>query len=220
MKKNILITGAQGALGGHVTERFLKEGYDVTGTLLKGEKVRVANQASWVEVDLTRSSSVQSALDGKTYSTLVHCAGGFRFATVADTTDEDLDFLINTNLRSTFYLLRSLLPGMKKNNFGRIVLISARATLQPAAGLAAYEASKAGLNMIVASLTEELKDFDITVNAVLPSIIDTPANRSSMPKADFSKWVRPEQLAEIIFSLTQGLGAPIRGGLIPVYGNV
>lgn len=221
MQKKVLITGAQGALGSQVSARFQKAGYGVTGTLLKGtEKPKSNPETSWLEMDLADSRSVRAALTGSSYPTLIHCAGGFRFASVAETSDEDLDFLINTNLRSTFYLLRELLPEMKKNNYGRIVLISAKATLHPTAGVAAYAASKAGLNMLVASLTEELKDFDITINAVLPSIIDTPANRSSMPKADFSKWVRSEELAEIIFSLTQGFGKPIRGALLPVSGNV
>lgn len=220
MQKNVFITGAQGALGRHVTNRFLQAGYAVTGTLMKGEKNQGTKEASWVEVDLADSRSVKAALEGKSFSCFVHCAGGFRFASVEDTTDQDLDFLINTNLKSTLYLLRELLPAMKKNNYGRIVLISAKATLQPGAGLAAYAASKAGLNMIVASLTEEMKKFDITVNAVLPTIIDTPANRASMPEADYSKWVSGEELADIIFSLTQSLGKPIRGALIPVSGNV
>ena len=109
---------------------------------------------------------------------------------------------------------------MKKKNFGRMVFISARSTFQPGAGVGAYSASKSGLNMLVSSLAEEVKEFNINVNAILPTVIDTPSNRSGMPKADFSKWVKPEQLAEIIFSLTSTWGDPVHGALIPVSGRV
>jgi NAD(P)-dependent dehydrogenase (short-subunit alcohol dehydrogenase family) len=116
--------------------------------------------------------------------------------------------------------MRELLPPMKKRGFGRIVLVSARATLNPPAGMSAYAASKAGLNALVSSVAEELKDFDININAVMPSMIDTLANRRDMPKADFKKWVSPDALAEIIFSLTQPWGKPIHGALIPVAGRL
>ena len=91
-------------------------------------------------------------------------------------------------------------------------LVSAKATLQPGAGMGLYTASKAGLNALTASLAEEVKGQDITVNSVLPTIIDTPANRRDMPDANFTSWVRHEALAEIIFGLTQSWGSPIRRG--------
>jgi NAD(P)-dependent dehydrogenase (short-subunit alcohol dehydrogenase family) len=151
---------------------------------------------------------------------LVHCAGGFRYAPIDQLEDKDLQFLIDANLRSSFYLVRALLPEMKKKNFGRLVLISSKSTLQAPAGLSAYAASKVGLNALVSAVAEEVKSFDININAVMPTVIDTPANRRDMPKADFSSWVSPAQLAEIIFSLTQPWGKPIHGALIPVAGRV
>ena len=223
MNQKVLITGAQGALGSQVVQKYLSAGYQVSGTLLKGTKVpdsASSSKVNWIEVELGDAHSVRSALGQSDFGTLVHCAGGFRFSKLDQLTDEDLEFLLSANLKSTFYLLRELLPAMKKNNFGRIVLVSAKATLGPGAGLGAYAASKVGLNMIVASLTEETKSQDITINAVLPSMIDTPANRKDMPDADFSKWVPTAELADIILSLTQPYGRSIRGALLPVSGRV
>jgi NAD(P)-dependent dehydrogenase (short-subunit alcohol dehydrogenase family) len=134
--------------------------------------------------------------------------------------DADIDFLINANLKSGLVLARELLPGMKKKNFGRMVFVSARATMAPGVGVGAYAASKAGLNMLVGSIAEETKEFDINVNAVLPTIIDTPINRSDMPGSDFSKWVKPEEISEIVYSLTSPWGKPIHGALIPVAGRL
>jgi NAD(P)-dependent dehydrogenase (short-subunit alcohol dehydrogenase family) len=176
-------------------------------------------------MDLGDSASVHQTADdlahrGIQIDALVHCAGGFRFAMADETSDDDLDFLLGSNLRSAFLLLREFLPGMKKRNFGRLVFVSARATFSSTAGMAAYSASKAGLNMLVSSLAEEVKRQDINVNAVLPTVLDTPANRKDMPQADFSTWVAPSALADIIYSLTQPWGQPIHGALIPVAGRI
>ena len=220
--KNVLITGAQGALGSWVVEKFLNEGWSVTGTYFPSfqETCQVCSEVEWLKVDLADPQSVRGAFSAHSFDALVHCAGGFRYAASDQISDADLDFLINTNLKSAFYLVREILPGMKQRNYGRIVFVSARATLQPAAGLSAYAASKAGLNMLTASLAEEVKSFDININAVLPSIIDTPANRRDMPHSDFSKWVSPEELAEVILTLTSPKGRPIHGALVPVSGRV
>jgi NAD(P)-dependent dehydrogenase (short-subunit alcohol dehydrogenase family) len=174
----------------------------------------------WLKLDITDSKAVDSALAGLTIDGLVHCAGGFRFKNVEQTDDADLDFLINVNLRSAFILLRTLIPGMKQRNFGRVVLISSRATLSPPAGMSAYAASKAGLNALVSSLAEEVKKFDINVNAVMPTVIDTPANRRDMPGADPATWVSPDALAGIIVSLLLPPSQAIHGALVPVAGRV
>ena len=221
-QKKVLITGAQGGLGQQVIHRFLKEGLAVTGVLHSSDKLQhqSASGAQWISLDLTQSEDVKTVFSQRSFDILIHCAGGFRFGKVDELSDTDLDFLLDVNLRSSFYLVRELLPAMKKRNFGRIVFISSASTLNPGAGMAAYLASKAGLNILTASLTEELKDFDITVNALLPSIIDTEANRRAMPNADFSSWVTPAQLTEIIHTLVTPVGNPIRGALIPVKGRV
>ncbi len=221
-KKKVLLTGANGVLGFSVAEKFLQTGLDVTGVFHKSLDPVHQKWSSihWAQVDLTDSQAVSAAFSNQSFDIWVHCAGGFRFSTVEQIRDDDLDFLINTNLKSAFFLARELIPGMKKRNFGRIVFISSRATFQPGQGMAAYAASKAGLNMLTSALAEETKAFDITVNAVLPTVIDTPSNRREMPQANFSDWVQPGQLADIIFSLTSSLGKPIHGALIPVAGRL
>jgi NAD(P)-dependent dehydrogenase (short-subunit alcohol dehydrogenase family) len=220
--KKVVVTGAAGALGQVVAQKFFQAGFEVTGTSHESSVPSFdgAQSMKWIQVDLTNSQSMKKAFSQQKFDIAVHCAGGFRFAFIDQLSDSDLDFLVNTNLKSAFYLIRELLPHMKDQNFGRIVFVSAKATFQPGAGMGAYAATKAGLNMLTAALAEEVKKFDITVNAVLPSVIDTPPNRRDMPKANFYDWVTPAQLAEIIFSLTASLGKPIHGALIPVAGRV
>jgi NAD(P)-dependent dehydrogenase (short-subunit alcohol dehydrogenase family) len=131
-----------------------------------------------------------------------------------------VDFLVRANLLSTIHLLRAIVPVMKTRGFGRIVLVGAKATLSPGAGMGVYLATKAGINQLVQSVAEELKPADITINAVMPSMIDTPANRKAMPEADYGKWVAREELAGIIFGLTQPGSRAIHGALIPVSGRL
>jgi NAD(P)-dependent dehydrogenase (short-subunit alcohol dehydrogenase family) len=220
--QSVLITGAQGALGIQVVKRFLAAGCRVTGIdRIPPKKLDLPNteNLSWIEMDITNPSEVRAKVPTD-IDAMIHCAGGFRWVPTDSFQDEDLDFLLNTNLKSSFLLARQVLPGMKKRNFGRIVFIGAKATLQPSAGMGLYTASKAGLNMLTGALADEVREFDINVNTVMPSIIDTAANRADMPQADFSKWVSPVELAEIIFSLTQPLTKTMNGALIPVAGRL
>jgi NAD(P)-dependent dehydrogenase (short-subunit alcohol dehydrogenase family) len=220
-KQTVLVTGAEGALGGFVAKRFLAGGYRVVGTHHPAGRPGSEPGVQWLAMSLADPASVREGLKAAgDVDALAHCAGGFRYAELGATSDEDFNFLVDANLRSTFFLLRELLPSMKKRNHGRIVLVSARATQQPPAGMSAYCATKAAINALVASAADEARPFDININAVMPTIIDTPANRASMPKADFSTWVAPEALAEIIFSLTQPVGKPVNGALIPVAGRL
>lgn len=221
--QTVLITGAEGALGSVVRKRFATAGYQVIGTYHPGGTPPTSEDSAtrFIKVDLANSATVHQTISSLgDIDVLVHCAGGFRYAQVENTSDDDLDFLFNSNLRSSFLLLRELLPSMKKRNFGRIVLISSKATLQAPAGMSAYCAAKAGINALVSSAAEEVKAFDINVNAVMPTVIDTPANRRDMPKANFASWVTPNELAEIIFSLTQPFGKPVHGALIPISGRI
>ena len=222
--KNILVTGAEGALGSAVVKRFVASGTSVIGTYREAPGI-ADERITWVKMNISDSRSVAEGIASLRaqfgeIEGLIHCAGGFRYSPLEQTSDQDLDFLLNVNLRSAFLLLRELLPSMKKKGFGRIVLVSAKASLNPGAGLSAYAASKAGLNAIVSSVADEVRSYDININAVMPSMIDTLANRKDMPKADFAAWVKPEELAEIIFSLTQALGKPLNGALIPVTGRL
>jgi NAD(P)-dependent dehydrogenase (short-subunit alcohol dehydrogenase family) len=200
-------------------KKFAESGAKVIGTDLPGD-FKSMKGVEFVPANLFDTKDIKAALSELDVDVLVHCAGGFRFAMADQTSDADLDFLINANLKSGIILAREFLPGMKKKNFGRMVFVSSRATFAPGVGVSAYAATKAGLNALVGSLAEETKDFNINVNAVLPTVIDTPTNRKDMPDADYNKWVKPEQLTEIVHSLTSEWGQPIHGALIPVAGRL
>jgi NAD(P)-dependent dehydrogenase (short-subunit alcohol dehydrogenase family) len=124
------------------------------------------------------------------------------------------------NVRTALLASQAALPHLLARGAGRIVNVGALAAAQAASGMGAYAASKAGVARLTEAMAEELKDRNITVNAVLPSILDTPANRAEMPKADPSKWVTPDALARVIVFLMSGDAAPITGALVPVKGRV
>jgi NAD(P)-dependent dehydrogenase (short-subunit alcohol dehydrogenase family) len=151
---------------------------------------------------------------------LINVAGAFRWQTVADGDPAIWDQLFAVNLKSALFTSRAAIPFLRQSRQGRIINIGANAALKAGAGMGAYTASKSGLHRLTESLAEELKAVGITVNAVLPSIIDTPANRADMPKADFTTWVTPRALAEVILFLASDAGAPVTGALLPVTGRV
>lgn len=228
--RRVLVTGASGALGSAVVNRFVDAGCTVVGAdlILESETFQDDSKRKrlhWVKLDATVSESIERTCNQfidrfGAIDAFVHCAGGFRFAHADSVDDGDIDFLIDANLRSSILMLRETLKSMKQSNFGRIVLVSSAATLRPGPGVSTYSATKSGLNALVKSIAEEVKEFDINVNAILPSVINTEANRSSMPESDFSKWVPPADLARVIFALTQPLMKSVRGALIPVTGGM
>lgn len=222
MLKTILVTGVTGNLGLEVARRFVKGGCQVLGTILQSGAEPIEG-VQFITMDVTDLTSIETAL--KNLSTeihgLVHCAGGFRFLKTEQLTPKDYQFLMDLNLKSALFLAHALIPQMRTQNFGRLIFIGSAATLRhPGTGMGAYAASKAGINMLVSSLADEVRAYDINVNAVLPSTIDTPINRKDMPQADFSQWVKPSDLADIIFSLTQPWGKAIHGALLPVTGRL
>lgn len=223
-----MVTGADGALGRSVRERFQADSgaAHVIGTrLLASPGAEPELRDGWLSVDLAEPRSVARAWAllksaGAEPDVVVHCAGGFRYAPHDVISDADLDFLLAANLKSSLLISRAAIPFMKSRGFGRMVFVGARGALTAAPNMAVYAATKAAVHSLVQSLAEELKGSDITVNAVLPSIIDTPANRRDMAGADFTKWVTPAALAEVILMLTRETGTPISGALIPVPGRV
>jgi NAD(P)-dependent dehydrogenase (short-subunit alcohol dehydrogenase family) len=174
-------------------------------------------------VDLADAAQAKAAIDDAARAlggldALVNIAGTFRFETLTDGSPDTWDFLYRINLRTAVAASKAALAHLPDG--GRIVNIGAASALKAGAGVGAYTASKAGVLRFTESLAEELKARNITVNAVLPSIIDTPPNRRDMPKADFAKWVRPEQLADVIVFLLSDQASAITGALIPVTGRV
>ncbi len=151
---------------------------------------------------------------------LVNTAGAFRWQTLADGDPDDWDTLYRVNLRTAVVASKSALPHLRQRGGGRIINVGAAAAARGGAGMGAYTAAKAGVARLTESLAAEVKDQGINVNAVLPSIIDTPANRADMPKADFSRWVTPEALAEVILFLASDAARAVTGALLPVSARV
>jgi NAD(P)-dependent dehydrogenase (short-subunit alcohol dehydrogenase family) len=224
--KTIAVTGAFGALGTAVVQALRREGANVAAidfAAAPREPASLAGAEPFGGVDLADDGAAARTLaairerfgrlDG-----LVNIAGGFRWETVADGKLESWDAMYRMNVRTTVAACQAALPHL--GDGGRIVNIGANGATKAAAGMGAYAASKAGVARLTEALAEELKERGITVNALLPSIIDTPANRADMPKADFGKWVRPAQLADAIVFLLSDRASAITGALIPVTGRV
>ncbi len=222
----VLITGASGGLGRAVRDAFLAAGAAVVAVGRSiDEDCRQPNCLS-VAADLTSVEGARSVVDqalqrAKRLDVLVHVMGGFAGGpTVAETDEATWDRMMALNLRSAFLVTRAALAPMISAGYGRIVAVGSRTGVEPTAGLGAYGVSKAGLNSLVQTIAEEVKGQGITANVVLPSIIDTPANRKAMPKADFSKWVTAEAVTRQILWLSSEEAGEINGALIPMYGGV
>lgn len=224
--KSILITGASGGLGHAVTRAFLDAGALVSGTARKWTPDETpAGTFHAINADLTQSAdcanAVQAAIaHGGRLDAVVHLMGGFAGGSPLETTEEATwDQMMNINLRAAFLTIRAALIEMRKTSSGRIIAVGARAGVEPAAGIGAYSVSKAALHALIRSIAAETKGTAITANALLPSTIDTEANRKAMPKADFSKWVSPESLAGTLLWLASDASRDISGALIPAYGG-
>lgn len=151
---------------------------------------------------------------------LVNAAGAFRWQTLADGDLDSWDALYTVNLKTAVAASKAALPYLRERGGGRIVNVGAGAAAKAAAGMGPYTAAKAGIARLTESLAAEVKDYGITVNAVLPSIIDTPANRADMPKADFGRWVTPDALADVIVFLASDAARAVTGALLPVSGRL
>ena len=176
-------------------------------------------------VDLADPAAAQSARDQAAdrfggLDALINIAGGFRWQTVEAGDPAQWDRRFAMNLKTALNASRAALPLLKASPAGRIVNVGAAGALKAAAGMGAYAAAKAAVHKLTESLAEELKADGITVNAVLPSIIDTPANRADMPDADFAAWVAPADLAAVILFLASESARAVTGALVPVTGRV
>jgi NAD(P)-dependent dehydrogenase (short-subunit alcohol dehydrogenase family) len=224
--KRIAITGAFGSLGAAVVQTALAAGARVAAidraeAPPAGTDLGAAGRFGGV--DLADTAQAQNVIDEAAKAlggldALVNIAGTFRFEKLADGGPDTWDLLYRINLRTAVAASKAALAHLPDG--GRIVNIGAAAALKAGAGMGAYAASKSGVMRFTESLAEELKPRNITVNALLPSIIDTPPNRKDMPKADFGKWVKPEQLADVIVFLLSDQASAITGALIPVTGRV
>lgn len=212
----VIVTGAKGALGSTMREIFSEKGYHVVGI-----DRSPTEEDSSLQVDLSSFEDVQRSREyfdeQPQVSTLIHCAGGFRFGSVDQLSAEDFEFLMSANLASTFNVLKGYLPLLMKSGRARIILISSQSTQSPAAvGFGAYVASKSAMNCLLEEIHAQYFGQGLTINALMPTIIDTPANRQAMPDADTSAWVKPAQMAEIAYQLTLPAMDRISGTLIAV----
>ena len=227
--RTVIVTGGTGALGGSVVRGFLEAGARVLVSYVVEDEVapfrqQFADAAGRVELhrcDVRRAAEVDALLrhvPSGDLRAVVNLAGGYRWTRVADTDDATLEHLLDLNLRTTFAMCRAAAPALVAAGGGAIVNVSARAALRGEAGNGVYGATKAAVLALTQSLSAELKGDGVNVNAVLPSIIDTPANRKAMPKSDPAAWVAPADLASVIVFLASDAAAAIHGAAIPVYG--
>jgi NAD(P)-dependent dehydrogenase (short-subunit alcohol dehydrogenase family) len=223
--KVVVVTGASGALGKVVAEVALARGARVAGVDHAASQIpATANRIELGGVDLTDAAQAKKAIDAVVahfggLDALINIAGGFAFETVADGDPKTWQRMYALNVLTALNASQSALAHLAASRSGRIVNVGAMGALQAGSGMGAYAASKAGVHRLTEALAAEWKG-KITVNAVLPSTIDTAANRASMPNADFEKWVTPEELANVILFLASDAASAVTGALLPVSGRV
>ena len=227
--KVVAITGGFGQLGLAVVQAALEAGARVAALdrlRAPADAAPFGNALVLGDVDIAETDAAARALEHVVarcggLDALVNVAGTFRWETLEQGSLDNWDMLYRVNLRSVVSASRAALPHLRKRGGGSIVNVGAGAAMARAArGMGAYTASKAGVAKLTESLADEVKDSGITVNAVLPSIIDTPANRADMPDAEFSRWVAPRAIADVIVFLLSAQARAVTGALIPVSGRV
>jgi NAD(P)-dependent dehydrogenase (short-subunit alcohol dehydrogenase family) len=212
-----LITGARGGLGSAAVKVFTGAG----ATICRQDKSDPASSASWF--DVTDPGQVQDAVGYviKSYGRidiLLNIVGTWKVQPrVSEMDDDTVQSLMKVNFASAFIMSRAVLPHMLDAKWGRIVNVGAKQGLKSTAGNSAYGAAKAAVIALTQSIAEEGAAYGVSCNAVIPSTMDTPANREGMPKADFSKWVKPEHVAETMAFLCTEAGGNINGAAIPVW---
>lgn len=222
----VAITGAFGVLGKQMVRAALQSGAQVAAIDFAPATEPDNNNLLHVGcVDLTDAKQAQSALTKASdyfggIDALVNIAGGFCWETIADGSIDNWDKMFSINLRTAVNACQAAIPILTKQNSSSIVNIGANSAVFAGTGMGPYAASKAGVAKLTESLASEFKAKGLRVNAVLPSIIDTPANRKDMPDADFSSWVTPEELSNVINFLISPLASGVTGALIPVVGRV
>ena len=225
MDSSVVITGGTGGLGSAVTQTLLAAGWRVVvpyNDERELSRVEAHARLELIEADLfdPAAASAVIARAGSGLAALVNLVGGYEAAgRVHETPIEDFERQFRLNLRSTYLMCHAALPPMLEAGVGSIVCVSTRAVLRPFAGAAGYISSKAAVLAFVDALAAEYTVDGIRSNAILPSVIDTPANRASQPDADFSRWVEPVEIARVIAFLCSEDSAPTSGAHIPVYGR-
>lgn len=232
LDKVALITGGTGGLGRAVTLAFLHEGASVIATYIIKDEADALRDAvgphAHLEVlplDATDENACRALVDGITarhghLDILVNAIGGYSGGRpLWETDSKTYQLMLTLNLHAGYNLARAVVPAMLRQKNGAIVNVAAKAAYDHAAGAAAYAASKSAALALFDCLAQDLKGQGVRVNSVLPSIIDTEANRKAMPGADFSKWPKPEEIAQVILFLCSAEAKVVHGAAIPVYGE-
>jgi NAD(P)-dependent dehydrogenase (short-subunit alcohol dehydrogenase family) len=222
--RTVMLTGAAGNLGRAVARAFAGAGDNLVLLDLKRGALQDSDQQLFIAADLLDPQSVQAAVDQavqrfKRVDVLCNIAGGFRMGSpVHQTSDKDWNFLFDVNARTVLHTSRAVVPVMLKAGGGKIVNIGAFAAQRGAAQMGAYVASKSAVIRLTETMAAELREKNINVNCVLPTLIDTPENRAAMPDADPRRWVAPQALAEVILFLASDAARAIHGAALPVTG--
>jgi NAD(P)-dependent dehydrogenase (short-subunit alcohol dehydrogenase family) len=221
----VFITGAKGGVGSFITRRFLETGATVVGASRSiSQRDFPGPNFTALAADFTKAAAANDAVQSVItrfggLDVLVHVLGGFAGGqSVAETDDAAWERMRDLNLTSGFYVLRAAVPHLRKSGRGRIVAIGSLTAVEPRAQLGAYITFKAALAMLVRTVALENKDAGLTANVVLPGTIDTPTNRKAMPNADFSKWIQPSDVVNLVLSLTAERASRVTGAAIPIGG--
>lgn len=226
--KVVLVTGAAGNLGSAVANAFYQAGANLVLADRRTERLQAAYgddpRVLVRDRDLMDPEQVEAYVFTAVekfgrVDVLANTVGGFRTHRVQEMTPEQWDFMFNLNLKTAFLLSRAVVLQMLEQGGGKIIHVSARGGLSGGSRQSAYSASKSGVIRLVESLSNEVKDQGINVNCILPGTIDTPQNREDMPKADHSKWVSPDAIADVFLFLASDAARAVMGAAIPVYGR-
>ena len=227
--KVVLVTGGTGALGRSITQAFVESNATVISTYVNDRETSQGSPENksavqLIKADVTKDEDVDklvSDITGKYghIHILVNVVGGYIGGkSLPDLGEKEWDKMMTLNLKTAFLISKHVTPQMISSKYGKIVHVSSRNGLKSEGHDSAYAASKAGLIRLVEALAEETKESNINVNCIMPSTIDTAATRKAMPNADFGKWVKPEDLANVVLFLSSEEGKVITGAAIPTYG--